>query len=302
VATQTPPHRSVLPAEVLHALIPISGGTYVDCTVGAGGHAEALLDASAPDGRLIGIDADQDALSLSATRLSRFGDRVQLVHANYGDLEDVLAATGTGEVDGVLLDLGVSSMQLDQPDRGFSFQSDGPLDMRMDQTQGETAASLVNGLPERALADLIFTFGEERFSRRIARTIVARRAAARFETTAALAAAVQTAIPGRSYHGLHPATRTFQALRIAVNSELDGLTAVLPRAAESLKPGGRLAVISFHSLEDRIVKRFLQGNKESLLAVTRKPLIASAEEQRANPRSRSAKLRVAEKLAGVGLS
>jgi 16S rRNA (cytosine1402-N4)-methyltransferase len=318
VATPEPPHLPVLPAEVLDALRPHSGGVYVDCTVGAAGHAAAILDASAPDGRLLGIDADPDALDLAAARLRPYGERVRLAHANYRDLDAVLAETRTPPADGMLMDLGVSSMQLDRPERGFSFQADGPLDMRLDQTGGVPASDLVNTLPERELADLIFEYGEERLSRRLARAIVERRARAPFRTTADLARTVAAAVHGRP-GGIHPATRTFQALRIAVNGELVGLREALPKAVDALAPGGRLAVISFHSLEDRIVKRHFAaesgrcacppglpvcrcGARARLRVLTRKPLVATEAERRANPRSRSAKLRVAEKLAAEGAS
>ena len=302
-------------------LRPRSGGFYVDCTVGAGGHAAAVLRASAPDGRLLGLDADRDALALAAARLQPFGARVVLEHSNYRYLSAVMKRLETPPADGILLDLGVSSMQLDRPDRGFSFRASGPLDMRMDASAGRPAADLVNELPEAELADTIYQYGEERHSRRIARAIVARRRERRFRTTEDLAAVVEHAVPhpspgrvpGRAA-GIHPATRTFQALRIAVNDELDGLREALPQAVDALVPGGRLAIISFHSLEDRIVKQFMQaeagrctcppalpvcrcGARARLRIVTKKPVVASAAEQRANPRSRSAKLRVGEKLA-----
>ena len=297
MATPTVPHLSVLPAEVLEALRPAPGGAYVDCTVGAGGHAAAILDASAPDGRLLGLDADSDALAIAAQRLARFGERARLVQRNYRELRDVLSETDYPAPDGILLDLGVSSMQLDRPERGLSFQADGPLDMRLDRSAGRTAADLVNALPERELADLIFRYGEERHSRRVARAIVARRSSVRFERTADLARTVASAVGRGGGRGIHPATRTFQALRIAVNDELGGLEEVLPQAADALAPGGRLAVISFHSLEDRIVKQFLRSRPETLAILTKKPQVASPEEQRMNPRSRSAKLRIAERVA-----
>jgi 16S rRNA (cytosine1402-N4)-methyltransferase len=291
-----------MPAEVLDALRPAPGGTYVDCTVGAGGHAVAILEASAPGGRLLGIDTDPSALAIAAARLAPFGDRVRLVQRNFRELQHVLSETQTTAPDGILLDLGVSSMQLDRPERGFSFQADGPLDMRLDQTAGRTAADLVNTLPERELADLIFRYGEERYSRRVARAIVGRRSSARFERTADLAHTVASRVGRGGGRGIHPATRTFQALRIAVNDELGGLEEVLPQAADALAPGGRLAVISFHSLEDRIVKQFLRSRPETLAILTKKPIVASPEEQRGNPRSRSAKLRFAEKLHAGGRS
>jgi 16S rRNA (cytosine1402-N4)-methyltransferase len=258
------------------------------------------LEASSPGGRVVGIDADSDALALAASRLASFGDRIRLVQRNYRELDTVIAETNTPAPDGILMDLGVSSMQLDIVERGFSFRAAGPLDMRLDQSRGETAADMVNSLPERDLADLIFRYGEERLSRRIARAIVERRARARFATTDDLARTVAGVMPGRRGRGIHPATRTFQALRIAVNDELGGLEAALPQAAAALRPGGRLAVISFHSLEDRIVKQFIRDAAGTLRAVTRKPLVPSAAEQHDNPRSRSAKLRVAEKLVTPG--
>ena len=305
MATPAVLHVPVMPAEVLEALRVAPGKTYVDCTVGAGGHAAAILEESAPNGRLLGIDSDASALAIAAARLAPFGDRVQLVQRNYRELEHVLSEK-QGFIptapDGVLLDLGVSSMQLDRAERGFSFQTDGPLDMRLDQSGGETAADLVNRLPERELADLIFRYGEERHSRRVARSIVARRASAPFESTADLARTVAGAVGWGAGRGIHPATRTFQALRIAVNDELGGLEAALPQAAEALAPEGRLAVISFHSLEDRIVKQFLRARPETLKILTKKPLVASDTEQRTNPRSRSAKLRIATKLGEGGRS
>ena len=291
--------------EVLEALRPESGGTYVDGTVGAGGHAEAILEASSPDGVLLGVDADSSALAIAAARLARFGSRLHLAQQNYRDIDLVLAETHLPPPNGVLLDLGVSSMQLDQAARGFSFRADGPLDMRMDVTHGPTAAQLVNTLAERELADLIYRYGEERHSRRIARAVVERRTRVRFETTSDLASVVASAVPGQGWRNgrvIHPATRTFQALRIAVNDELAGLEEALPKAAAALAPGGRLAVISFHSLEDRIVKQYLRGAGGGLRILTKKPFVPNAEEQRTNPRSRSAKLRVAEKLAVPGSS
>jgi 16S rRNA (cytosine1402-N4)-methyltransferase len=304
-------------AEVLELLQPRNGGIYVDCTVGAGGHAEAILVASAPNGRLLGIDADRSALGLAATRLRQFGTRIRLEHANYRELGMVLTQTELSPVDGILFDLGVSSMQLDQATRGFSFQAEGPLDMRMNQETGPTAADLVNTLPQDTLARLIAEYGEERWSRRIAHAIARRRQQRPFLTTKDLTETVAAAIPGGRRESIHPATRTFQALRIAVNHELEGLEETLPVALHALKPGGRMAVISFHSLEDRIVKRFFAGQsgrcvcppslpvcvcgrKAALRILTRKPLVASSAEQRTNPRSRSAKLRGAEKLDPAG--
>jgi 16S rRNA (cytosine1402-N4)-methyltransferase len=278
----------------LEALQPHSGGTYIDCTLGAGGHAEAILESSAPDGRLLGLDADATALELAQARLSPFGSRLRVAHANFAQVGSVAKEAGFAPADGILFDLGLSSMQLGEPARGFSFQSEGPLDMRFDVSQPETAADLVNNLPEDELADLLWLYGEERLSRRIARAIVARRRSRPFASTADLAGVVAGAAGGRGR--IHPATRTFQALRIAVNQEMQVLGQALDAAISLLAPGGRVAVISFHSLEDRLVKRrIVAGVAEGALrAVTRKPITASEVEARSNPRSRSAKLRVAE--------
>jgi 16S rRNA (cytosine1402-N4)-methyltransferase len=295
----------VLLAEAVFWLRPQPGGVYVDATVGAGGHAHAVLESSAPDGRLLGLDLDADALRLASDRLRPFGDRVRLLQGSFRDLPDILAAAGfglQGGVDGILFDLGVSSMQLDRPERGFAFGAEGPLDMRLDPTGGESAADLVARLPERELADLLFAYGEEPASRRIARAIVRRRAAAPFRTTTDLARVVAGAAGARGgWRRIHPATRTFQALRIAVNDELGALESALPAAAAALKPGGRLVVIAFHSLEDRIVKRFVR-ERQDLLPLTRKPLTAGDAEVAENARSRSAKLRAAEKLDPGGAS
>jgi 16S rRNA (cytosine1402-N4)-methyltransferase len=309
----------VLLSEVVAALQPRAGGAYVDCTVGAGGHAEAILEAAKPDGQLLGLDADGDALALARARLRRFGARVTLVHRNFRDLSAVLAEQRFAQVQGVLLDLGVSSMQLNQPERGFSFSSDGPLDMRMNQTEGPTAADAISELPEHDLARILFDYGEEPRARRIARAIVARRAHAPFRSTGDLSRVIASAAGGARGGRIHPATRSFQALRIAVNDELHGLEVALPDALESLVPGGRLAVISFHSLEDRIVKRFLQSRagrcvcppglpvcvcraQAEVRLLTKKPIVPGRDEQMRNPRSRSAKLRAAEKLRAPGTS
>lgn len=283
------------------------GGQYIDGTVGAGGHAAGILAASSPDGRLLGLDADPNVLALARERLAAFGERAVLVHANFRTLAYQARLRGFDPVDGILLDLGLSSMQLDVPERGFAFQHEGPLDMRFDPAQATTAADLVNHLPEAELADLIYHYGEEPAARRIARAIVARRP---IQTTTELAEIVRRAVPG--HHRRHPATRTFQALRIAVNQELDALEEVLPQAVELLKPGGRLAIITFHSLEDRLVKEFFRkeargclcppeaptcvcGHQASLRIVTRHPIQPREAEAEHNPRSRSAKLRIAEK-------
>jgi 16S rRNA (cytosine1402-N4)-methyltransferase len=283
--------------EVVALLRPQGGGVFVDCTVGLGGHAEVLLERGAD--RVVGLDRDRDALAAAGRRLARWGERVALVHADYRGIDRVLDEGGIGEVRGVLADLGVSSMQLDAPGRGFSFRRDEPLDMRMDASGGPTAADLVAQMEEAELADVIFRFGEERFSRRIARAIVAARERAPIATTGALAAVVRRAVPTKGWQRIDPATRTFQALRIKVNEELEGLDAFLASAARRLEPGGRLAVIAFHSLEDRIVKRTFRalaaGGDTRLAIVTRRPLVASDAEVERNPRARSAKLRAIER-------
>jgi 16S rRNA (cytosine1402-N4)-methyltransferase len=297
-------HEPVLLAEVLAGLAPRPGGRYIDGTVGGGGHAAAILAASAPDGRLLGIDADPASLAAAGARLAPFGARATLVHGNARDLASLARAADFAPVDGIVLDLGVSSHQLDTPERGFSFLADAPLDMRMDPTTGEAAADLVDALPESVLADIIYRYGEERGSRRIARFIVEARRKRPIATTSELAAIVERALGGRRGK-LHPATRTFQALRIAVNRELESLEAALPQAVELLGPAGRLAVIAFHSLEDRIVKQFFRaesgyGGAETparLRIITKKPIEAGEEETQANPRARSAKLRIAERNA-----
>jgi 16S rRNA (cytosine1402-N4)-methyltransferase len=291
-------HVPVLTAEVLRFLQPAHGGLFLDCTVGLGGHAKALLEAGAT--RIIGLDRDQEALAAARTTLAPWGDRVELVHADYREIDRVLDERRIPHVDGTLADLGVSSLQLDGAGRGFSFQRDEPLDMRMDSTTGATAADLVAGSREAELADVIYAYGEERFSRRIARAIVYARQAQPIDTTARLAAVVRGAVPTRGYQRIDPATRTFQAIRIWVNRELEGLDQFLVAAARRLRAGARLVVISFHSLEDRIVKHTLralaQGPAASLAVLTKKPVIADDTETAVNPRSRSAKLRAAEAL------
>lgn len=349
-------HVSVLYQEALNGLNIKSGGRYIDGTLGAGGHAHGILAASGPNGLLLGIDADADALKIADEKLSQYAGRYRLAHGNFAQMQKLSAQVwgwGVGEVDGVLLDLGLSSMQLDEAERGFSFRADAPLDMRMNrghpvtssslpsaftplpgpsgegvgvggiftsdaaddqQMVGPTAADLVNNLSEEELANLIYEYGEEPASRRIARCIVEERKRQPIMTTQQLAVVVAAAqggrVAGRTRNPIHPATRTFQALRIAVNRELDVLPVALQAALEMLKPGGRLAVISFHSLEDRIVKQFLQQeergmNPNSIYAherpstlrlVNRKPITPSQTETTANPRARSAKLRLAEKL------
>jgi 16S rRNA (cytosine1402-N4)-methyltransferase len=291
-------HLPVMPAEVLGFLRPSHGGLFVDCTVGLGGHARALLEAGAS--RLLGLDRDRDALAIAHTTLAPWTDRVELVHADYRTIDEVLAARQIAQVDGVLADLGVSSLQFDAAGRGFSFQRDEPLDMRMDRSGGETAADLVARSSERELADAIFQYGEERFSRRIARALVYERSETPIVTTGRLATIVRRAIPRRGFARIDPATRTFQALRIWVNRELEGLDRFLEAAVDRLRIGARLAVITFHSLEDRIVKHTLRAIDQrsgTVKVLTKKPLIPTDDEVQRNPRARSAKLRAAEKVA-----
>jgi len=300
-------HIPVMSEVVLFWLVREDSRTFLDCTVGYSGHAEKLLEASGPDSRLIGLDRDAVAIAASRERLARFGDRVLLLHGHFVDLKRYLAASGTGQVDGILFDLGVSSPQLEESARGFSFQGDGPLDMRMDQSISGTAADLVNRWPEAQLADAIFQFGEERFSRRIARAIVRARERHLLATTKELVSVIEGAVPANYRHGrLHCATRTFQAVRIAVNQELDCLDPALRDAVDVLSPGGRICVISFHSLEDRIVKhvfRELSGKDDpALVVLTKKPQVPTGEESDRNPRSRSAKLRAAQRVSKEGHS
>ncbi|MEO6308834.1 MAG: 16S rRNA (cytosine(1402)-N(4))-methyltransferase RsmH [Nitrospiraceae bacterium] len=300
-------HIPVMPENVLFWLVQGNGRVYLDCTVGYGGHAEKILEAGGPDSKIIGLDCDAVAVASSRERLARFGDRVFLLHGHFVDLKRHLTACGIGQVDGILFDLGVSSPQLEEPARGFSFQGDGPLDMRMDQSMSGTAADLVNRWPEAQLADAIFQFGEERFSRRIVRAIVRARERHPLATTKELVSVIEGAVPANYRHGrLHCATRTFQAIRIAVNHELDCLEPALRDAVDVLSPGGRLCVISFHSLEDRIVKhtlRALSGKDDPALTVlTKKPQIPAREESDRNPRSRSAKLRAAQRVSREGHS
>lgn len=306
---EPPPHQPVLYQEIIHGLRPQRAGRYVDGTVGAGGHAFGILQASSPDGLLLGMDLDPHALEIAKARLAIFAERVILVQASYSTIQDQLETSGWENVQGILIDLGLSSMQVDTPDRGFSFRQEAPLDMRFDPSNPVTAADLVNHLPESELADLLYRYGEEHRSRQVAKAIVLARP---IETTSQLAAVVASAThSGKS--GIHPATRTFQALRIAVNQELDVLEAFLPQAVSCLAPHGRLAVIAYHSLEDRIVKHFFRqestdclcppkqpictcGHKASIKEVTRHPIQPQAEEVRENPRSRSARLRIAERI------
>jgi 16S rRNA (cytosine1402-N4)-methyltransferase len=291
----SPSHEPVMVAEVLEHLEPSRGGVFVDCTVGLGGHARALLQGGAS--RLIGLDRDPAAADAARNALSEFGERVEVVHSDYRRLNAVLDERGVTSVDGVLVDLGVSSMQLDAPGRGFSFRRDEALDMRMDTTAGPTAAEALRAVDERTLADLIYEFGEERHSRRIARAIVAAREQAPIETTGQLADIVRRAIPRKGYMRIDPATRTFQAVRIWVNRELEGLDTFLGDAARRLAVNGRMAVITFHSLEDRIAKhtlRALQAERFGLRIRTKRPVVPGEAEIERNPRARSAKLRAAE--------
>ena len=295
---QEPRHVPVLLDEVRSLLLPERGGTFVDCTVGLGGHARMLLEGGAT--RLIGIDRDTGALALARKSLAEFGDRVTFVHADSRSLADVLDTQGETAVSGVLADLGVSSMQLDGEGRGFSFKRDEPLDMRMDRTQGETAAELLDRVDETELADVIYRFGEERRSRQVARGIVTARAQSPITTTGRLAEIVRRGVAARGWQRIDPATRTFQALRIWVNGELDGLELFLGTAAARLQPGGRLAVIAFHSLEDRVMKHTLRelarGDEAAIKVLTKHPVIAGDAEAAVNPRARSAKLRAAVRV------
>ena len=305
-------HRPVLLRETIESLAVERGGLFVDCTVGLGGHSEAILQTS-PDAQVLGIDRDEEALRLARERLTEFGGRFRAVRADFRELTRVLATAEVKAVRGILADLGVSSLQLDSPSRGFSFRHEAPLDMRMDMSSGETAAELLGRLSEVEIARLIFEYGEERHSRRIARRIVERREAGEPVTsTTELAKLVERAIGGKKRR-IHPATRTFQALRIAVNRELEGLDQFVADAFDALEPHGRLAVISFHSLEDRIIKRTLLklsgrcqcpprlpqcacGTRKAVEILTRRPLTPAEDEIAENPRARSAKLRVAAKL------
>ena len=307
------PHRPVLLEETLKFLAPERGGLFVDCTVGLGGHSEAILKSS-PDTRVIGMDLDPAALAYSRQRLASFGDRFRAFQANFRAINAVLQQADERGPNGVLADLGVSSMQFDSPERGFSFRFDAPLDMRMDPTSGATAADLLQQLPESEIARIIFEFGEERHSRRIARRIVERREEGKpITTTTELADLVRHAAGGHKRHQIHPATRTFQALRIAVNNELEGLGEFVESAVDLLIPDGRFAGISFHSLEDRILKRGLKklsghcecpprlpvcacGARKVIEVLTRRPVAPGSTEIEENPRARSAKLRACRKL------
>lgn len=293
-------HQSVLLAEVLSIFRDCRSGTIVDATVGAGGHSEGLLIDN-PRVKIIGSDRDANALDVAGRRLAPFGDRVALVKAEFWQLRERLRELGLAQVSGLLADLGVSSLQLDHPDRGMSFRSEGPIDMRMDQDGGETAVQLITRLRQDELADLIYEFGEERASRRIARCIKQAQIRGHLRTTLDLRRAVIAAVGPRRVGGLDPATRTFQALRIAVNAELHQLDTLLDLAGDLVAPGGTVAIISFHSLEDRRVKRAF-GDRSRWQPLTKKPLTASLEEHTHNPRSRSAKLRAARRLEAPTLT
>ncbi len=311
-------HQPVMLDRVVELLRPRPGGTYLDATLGLGGHAERLLQASAPDGRVVGLDRDPAALALARERLAWAGDRLVAVAASFADLAEVAVRLGLAAVDGVLYDLGVSSLQLDEPERGFSYRADAPLDMRMDPTGGITAAQVVNDYPRAELARILREYGEERFAGRIARFVDEARRRGPIQTTGQLVDLVTAAVPAAARRtGPHPARRAFQALRIEVNRELDALQASLPQAVDLLVPGGRLVVLAYHSLEDRIVKRTLAAaagragdvpprfpvavpQVARVAVLTRRPETPTADEVAANPRSESAKLRAAEKLPPSG--
>ncbi len=303
------PHTSVLYHEIISGLNPISPGRYVDATIGAGGHAQGILEASAPDGELLGLDVDPKALEIAGERLAGFKNRAKLIQASYAELLSQLKDIGWDEIMGIVLDLGVSSMQIDTPERGFSFFKDGPLDMRFSPDTAVSAADIINTYSEAELANIFWQFGEERKSRMLASAIVKNRP---FYNSMELSDFIEKRI-GKHYDRIHPATRVFQALRIAVNKELDALSLVLPQTISALAPGGRVAIISFHSLEDRLVKQFFRleskdcicppdqpvctcDHKATIMEVNRKPIRPTEEESSSNPRARSARLRIAEKL------
>ena len=309
-------HQPVMPDEVLGTLAPQPGSLQIDATVGGGGHTERILEAASPDGRVLGLDADEAAIDRGGRRLSRFGERLVLRQANFGELAEVAPAAGFGAVDGMFFDLGLSSFQLADTDRGFGFRAGGPLDMRFDTTRGVPASELLATLSADELAALFRKYGEEPAAWRIAKAIVAARATEPVGTAEELAALIERVVPGnpRLRRRTHPATRVFQALRIAVNGELDALAAGLTAAVDLLRPGGRLVVLSYHSLEDRIVKQFLNaerrgcvcppeapvcvcGHAPRLRLVTHPSMTPTEAEIDANPRARSARLRAAERLA-----
>jgi len=287
-------HRSVLLAEVMEWLAPRDGGIYVDGNLGLGGHSAKILEACAPHGRLVAFDWDAEAMAIARERLASFGDRVHFVRQNFAAVKDVLAELGIDKVNGLLLDLGLSSLQLDESGRGFTFKGSEPLDMRMDDRGAKTAADLLNTAGQEELADIFYYYGEERQARPIAARIVEARRKEPFVTTAQLVKVVEWAVPKRFHpKKIHVATKVFQALRIAVNRELENLAQILADGAEILAPGGRFCVISFHSLEDRLVKQAFHDSP-NLRVLIRKPIVAGPEELAVNPRARSAKLRVAE--------
>jgi 16S rRNA (cytosine1402-N4)-methyltransferase len=288
-------HEPVMLREVIDALRPRSGGLYADATAGGGGHSQAILEASAPEGRVVAVDRDPRAVAAVRERLAPYGARAIVVHGEYGELGPILREQGAGQVDGLVADLGVSSPQLDAAERGFSFGAEGPLDMRMDTTSGPTVADLLQDMDERELADVLYRFGEERRSRAVARSIVRARDEGVLATTSDLRRAVVRALGPRRQGRIDPATRTFQSLRILVNSELEQLEQLLSALPELLADDGVAAIISFHSLEDRLVKHALR-REPRLSPLTKKPLQPSDEEQAQNPRSRSAKLRAARRL------
>ena len=289
-------HESVMTRETLEFLQPRAGGIYADATLGAGGHTAAILDASAPTGRVLSVDRDPQAIAHAQKRLAAYGDRASIVHGEFRDLPELLKSAGIETVDGLVADLGVSSPQLDDAARGFSFQQDGPLDMRMDSSQGETVLELIERTSEHALADIIYQYGEERRSRAIARSIRAALAEGTLATTADLRRAVIRAIGRPPGSKIDPATSTFQALRIATNDELTQLTGLLGKLPDLLADGGTAVIISFHSLEDRSVKHAFRAEPR-LSVLTKRPLLASDEEQANNRRARSAKLRAARRNA-----
>lgn len=307
-------HASVLLNEVVEYLKPVPGGKYLDCTLGLGGHAEAVLEASA-GGRLLGIDRDPVAIELAKGRLSRFGDQVELVEGNFSDVAVYVEASDHFPLDGVVADLGVSSMQLDNADRGFSFMRSGPLDMRMGPSVGMTAAELIESFDQKDLQHILREFGEVNRPRQVAESILRARDEGKLETTEDLSKAVERVLGGRRASPIHPATRAFQAIRIAVNRELDEIELLLSELTRWVKPGGRVAIISFHSLEDRLVKRAFSDpppdpqphklpvepvrHRGPWEALTKKPITPTDAEQKTNPRARSAKLRVAERRADV---
>ncbi len=285
-------HTPVLSGEAIDLLDPKPGGRFIDATVGAGGHTRAILERTAPGGVVLAIDQDETALSIAKDALQPFGSRVLFVHSNFREIANIAAEFGFTGCDGILADIGISSMMVEDPSRGFSFMREGPLDMRMDRTRALTAADVVNTYSEKEIADIIYTFGEERRSRPIARSIVRSRP---MQTTADLVRAVER-VSGSFRHGqIHPATRTFQGLRIYVNDELGSLETFLDSSMTVVRVGGRVAVIAFHSLEDRIVKQRFRQPKTPGRPLTKKVVIATEEEVRSNPRARSARLRAWER-------